>query len=198
MAKAQTAAHVTINLDPTVPEELDAVRNRIVTIAQDYEEAEGKLKLWYDGTMAALLKKRDDFEKKADPDAYLERRLSEMRTQMEEEIRAKVEAERHASGPGVKSASYEAKRDFYVTMAGKFGTKEVTRAQMAEALKLDKEKDKGKINGLTALFKALAEEGFLKWNGKGTINSAYSVVDPKKPYKAAESNAGEQQTTIPT
>lgn len=195
MAKAQTAAHVTITLDPHVPETLDEVKERIVSIATDYQEAEGKLKLWYDTTVASLITKRDSFEKKADPDAYIARKMAEMKVQLEEEIREKIEAEKH-TGAG-KATSYEARRDFYVTMAGKFGTKEVTRAEMATALKLDKEKDKGKINGLTAIFKALAEEGFLKWNGKGTINSAYFVIDPKRPYKAADSTPGEQ-TNLPS
>jgi hypothetical protein len=196
MSTAKTsAAHVTAKLSSEIPDTYQAVQDRIVSIHTDYTEETSRLEVWYQSTMDLLLKKRDELQKKSDPDAYLERRLEEMRKTMEEEIRAKMEQEKHASAGTGKALSFESKRDFYAAMVKQFpGGGEVTRAQMAVALGLHKETDKGKINGLTAIFKALESEGFVKWNGKGTINSAYSVVDPKKVYVAPAAPAAAQGT----
>lgn len=100
MAKAQTAAHnfVTLVLDDSVPGDYEAVKARIVTIAEEYKGHTAALDLWYQGTVDKLIAARNDLEIRVDPKAFVDRVVSE-----KDDVIAKLRAQLEEATKGGKN-----------------------------------------------------------------------------------------------
>ena len=89
MAAKKTEAHnfTTLVLNDEVPENLEGVQARIVTIAEEFKAHETALSTWYKETTAKLFKARDVLRLKEDPAGVLsekDQEIAKLRTMLEE------------------------------------------------------------------------------------------------------------------
>lgn len=176
--KASDSSFVTLILDDTIPETLEGVQNRIVSIAEDFKHHEEALTKWYDETCAKLFQARDVLRLKEDPAGVLaekEAEIAKLRAELEEARAGKGKGSAASAGPaddGDQQAWYEA----MVKMGKGFHA----QAEVGKALGGGWNRERW-----TPVVKRLVERGFIrKEQGVKGPAPKIEVLDMKKKYES--------------
>lgn len=175
---------LTLVLNDEVPDTLEGVQARIVSIGEDYKHHEEALNLWYQGTTEKLLKARDVLRLKEDPAGVLSEKdneIAKLKALLEEANKGKKGS---TPSPYDRPIANEDQEKLYEA-ARKLGAGFHAQKDVFHKLSWSREQ-------ATPVIGRLVARGFLeKEQGVKGPAPKIKVVDKNKAYEA------EEQETLP-